>query len=140
MAAARVKALVMSLGVFDFFFQRESEAVFNREDLWCHSIGTAMAARLIARWNFPHSLVDTVSYHHEVGHPHNAHQELTAIVHLADTLCQAEGIGFSGNNGLSPVNDHAWTALKLSPRDMESLGAQLRQEKGCIEALLAAPR
>lgn len=203
-----IKSLVMSVGVFDFFFQKESEAVFNRDHLWLHSIGTATAARLVARhtrypnlegaflaglihdigkvvldnylkedyqralascpsrdellcqlesraletnhaevggwlidrWNFPPSLVDPVSYHHELPPLHSLHKELTAIVHLADILCQAEGIGFSGNNCLPPVNDTVWKTLKLSAQGMESLGGQLRQEKGRIEAFLAATR
>lgn len=203
-----IKALVMSVGVFDFFFQKKSEAVFSREHLWLHSIGTATAARLVARhtgypnlegaflagllhdigkvvldnylkkeykraidscpsqdvplcqlesqaletnhaeiggwlidrWNFPPSLVDPVTYHHELPPPNSLHQELIAIVHLADILCQAEGIGFSGNNCLPPVNDTVWKTLKLSPQGMEALGGQLRQEKGRIEAFLAATR
>lgn len=204
-----IKTLVMSAGMFDIFFLRDSEAVFSREQLWLHSIGTATAAKMVARhigfsniegaflaglihdigkvvldnylkedykkviaagsssqdetlyqlesrvlethhaevggwlidrWNFPPSLVDSVSYHHEIHHPQNVHKELTAIAHLSDILCQTEGIGFSGNFCLPTVDDYVRKAINLSPQDLEPIGAQLRQEKGRIDAFLAATR
>jgi putative nucleotidyltransferase with HDIG domain len=44
-----VKNLVLSISVADFFFMGCKNRFFNRGELWRHSVGTAIAARILAR-------------------------------------------------------------------------------------------
>lgn len=44
-----VKNLVLSISVADFFIMSGSNRVFNRSQLWRHSVGVAVAARILAR-------------------------------------------------------------------------------------------
>lgn len=44
-----VKNLVLSISVSDMFIRLGSNRVFNRSELWRHSVGVAVAARILAR-------------------------------------------------------------------------------------------
>jgi putative nucleotidyltransferase with HDIG domain len=44
-----VKNLVLSISVADFFIMSGPNRVFNRTELWRHSVGVAVAARILAR-------------------------------------------------------------------------------------------
>lgn len=44
-----VKNLVLSISVADFFVMSGKNRIFNRAELWRHSVGTAIAARILAR-------------------------------------------------------------------------------------------
>jgi putative nucleotidyltransferase with HDIG domain len=44
-----VKNLVLSISVADFFFMEGQNKLFNRAELWRHSVGTAVAGRVLAR-------------------------------------------------------------------------------------------
>lgn len=44
-----VKNLVLSISVADFFIMEGKNKLFNRAELWRHSVGTAVAARILAR-------------------------------------------------------------------------------------------
>ena len=44
-----VKNLVLSISVADFFIMSGKSRLFNRSQLWRHSVGTAVASKIIAR-------------------------------------------------------------------------------------------
>jgi putative nucleotidyltransferase with HDIG domain len=72
------------------------------------------------KWNFPHSLVEIIEYHHKP----NLSKSLpvqSAIVHLADLLTRAVGFGFSGDHHVPAVNPAAWELLNLSDADLREI-------------------
>lgn len=40
------------------------------------------------KWKFPSNIISAISYHHAISKAPEAHKKLTAVVHVADLLCQ----------------------------------------------------
>jgi hypothetical protein len=55
----------------------------------------------------------------------------TAIVHLADILIKARGLGFSGDHIVPIVNETAFDSLQLTEQDILDV---LRELEGSFEA------
>lgn len=72
---------------------------------------------LVQKWHFPMNLVETIRYHH---HPNLAKQSPmeTAIVHVADVLVRAKGVGYPGDLVVPAVQPPAWKLLDLSESDI----------------------
>ncbi len=72
---------------------------------------------LVKRWNFPMNLVETIRHHH---HPNLSLQSPleTAIVHVADVLVRAKGVGYPGDLVVPAVHPAAWKLLNLSENDV----------------------
>ncbi|MBN1382009.1 MAG: HDOD domain-containing protein [Deltaproteobacteria bacterium] len=89
---------------------------------------------LLQKWHFPPTLVDTIQYHHQPTLSKNSPME-TAIVHVADVLVRAKGLGFAGDHVVPELNSAAWDMVSLSEDDiMEILsdledGAQAAREE-----------
>ncbi len=69
---------------------------------------------LLKYWNFPQSIYTSVLNHH---HPERSqsHQELVAVIHLSDILCELWGIGFDSDiRKFSIKDDPGWEILKQS--------------------------
>ena len=81
---------------------------------------------LAQRWHFPSNLVEAIGYHHT---PQLARQSPleTAIVHVADILVRAKGVGFAGDSVVSAVHPAAWEMLNLSGDDLQELFAGLEE-------------
>jgi putative nucleotidyltransferase with HDIG domain len=78
-----------------------------------------IAAELLQGWSYPAALVQAVAFHHA---PEGSVAKLEAsVVHIADHLVNAMGIGSSGEQFVSPLDDKAWTALGLSPEILARL-------------------
>jgi HD-like signal output (HDOD) protein len=75
---------------------------------------------LLAQWNLPPKIVALVRYHHEPTHP-GEYQREAGVIHLADILCRAKGLGSGGDNKI-PLIDHAtWNSLGLTFGDLEQV-------------------
>jgi len=72
-----------------------------------------IAAELLQSWSYPPVLVQAVAFHHTPAQ--SAAKLETAVVHIADHLVNAMGIGSSGEQFIPPLDDRAWTALGLDP-------------------------
>ncbi|HET6515445.1 MAG TPA: HDOD domain-containing protein [Thermodesulfovibrionales bacterium] len=72
---------------------------------------------LSKKWNFPVTLIEPIAYHHKPSLAKNAPLQ-TAIVHLADVLVRARGIGFAGDRLVPAVNPRTWEELALTESDM----------------------
>ncbi len=71
-----------------------------------------IAAELLQSWSYPAALVQAVAFHHT---PDSSVAKLEAsVVHIADHLVNAMGIGSSGEQFVSPLDDKAWATLGLS--------------------------
>lgn len=76
-----------------------------------------IAGELLQSWSYPPVLVQSVAYHHAPGQ--SAARLEAAVVHIADHLVNAMGIGTSGEQFIPPLDDKAWNTLGLGS---ETLG------------------
>ncbi len=85
---------------------------------------------LSEKWRFPKKLTEAILYHHQ---PRSAEffPLETAIVHLADILTKARGLGFSGDQIVPIVDDAAFDILELKEDDLLEI---FRDLEGSIEA------
>jgi putative nucleotidyltransferase with HDIG domain len=71
-----------------------------------------IAAELLQSWSYPNALVQAVAFHHT---PNQSVARLdAAVVHIADHLVNAMGLGSSGEQRISPLDEKAWATLGLS--------------------------
>lgn len=82
---------------------------------------------LLKKWSLPSKIVYPIAYHSNF-HPRRDFADRTAIVHLADILCRAKGIGYPGDDRIPKLNAEAWGLLRLSMSDVEDVCAQLDRE------------
>lgn len=85
---------------------------------------------LSERWRFPKKLSEAILCHHRPQAAKSFPVE-TAIVHLADILIKARGLGFSGDHTVPIVNEAAFDRLELSEQDILEI---LREMEGVLEA------
>lgn len=85
-----------------------------------------MGAELCLRWNLPAGLRDTILHHHDPGRA-KQEKDLTAIVHTADVLARAFGVGFAGDPYVPALEKKAWEMLKLTWDDLEDASRDLQQ-------------
>ena len=51
-----------------------------------------------------------------------------AVIHLADILCRAKGLGSGGDNKMPRLNRQAWEHLCLTVGDIEQVMSQMDKE------------
>ena len=72
-----------------------------------------IAAELLQSWSYPNALVQAVAFHHAPG---SSVARLDAsVVHVADHLVNAMGIGSSGERFIPPLDEKSWAMLGLGP-------------------------
>jgi putative nucleotidyltransferase with HDIG domain len=86
-----------------------------------------IAAELLQLWSYPASLIQAVAFHHV---PNNSVAKPDAgVVHVADHLVNAMGIGSSGERYVSPLDEKCWLALGLGTevlgRTIEAVDEQI---------------
>ena len=75
----------------------------------------AIGKRLGDSWNLPKPIVAAIAYHHDIEkNIYPEHEQLVAIVSLADTLVRLKKIGDSGNYGKTLVSLKMMNILKLT--------------------------
>jgi hypothetical protein len=72
-------------------------------------------------------VVYPIAYHSNF-HPRRDHADRTAVVHVADIICRAKGIGYGGDNRIPKINREAWSLLRLTMDDVSSVCEQLDLE------------
>ncbi|MFO7709838.1 MAG: HDOD domain-containing protein [Desulfobacterales bacterium] len=106
----------------------------ERERLGCHHghIGRYM----LHQWRLPLSLENNVCFHHE---PADAPDPAAAaLIHVADLLVNALGIGSSGERCVPPLDLRAWEAAGLSPECFETVVQQTIHQFNTLVFLLQA--
>jgi putative nucleotidyltransferase with HDIG domain len=71
-------------------------------------------------WFLPDKLSEPITFHHDVAKSEN-HRVKTAVVHIADVLIKASGFGNSGDRLVPPIQDIAWSTLKLNEHILTEL-------------------
>jgi HD-like signal output (HDOD) protein len=91
---------------------------------------------LVSQWNLAPSLQAAVRWHHDPIHALEAHQELAAIVALANHLALEEKVGIGGPQHLEGTSQQAMGILKLGPEALagikEGVRAAIEQDKTMI--------
>lgn len=99
----------------------EGEIPFNQvEDEILGFNHAVVGAKVAAKWNLPDQLVEAIAMHHD---PDNAtvNPKLTAIIHMADAICVAMGIGIGVDGMLYPMSEKAMELLGLDELAIEGV-------------------
>ncbi len=83
-----------------------------------------VGSRVASKWSLPEQLVEAIAWHHE---PEEAitNPQLTAIVHIADAVCMAMGIGIGIDGMMYPISSGAMELLGLNETDIEKIISDL---------------
>ncbi len=95
-------------------------SIKEAEMAWLDTDHTEIGEWAGRTWNLPEELIEPIACHHDVERS-KAHQERTAIVHLADILVMASGFGFSGDRFVPPIQEAAYKVLDLNDPILEAL-------------------
>ena len=82
---------------------------------------------LLEKWSIPSKLVAPIAHHHDF-HPVREHADRTAVIHLADILCRAEGFGSGGDHKIPVLNPEALNILDLTIDDLQGIMDQMNEE------------
>lgn len=88
-----------------------------------------VAMWLLKKWALPSKMIYPIAYHSNF-HPRREFADRTAVVHLADILCRAKGVGNPGDQRMPRIDPNAWSLLKLSMTDLEAICQQFDLEVG----------
>ncbi|MDD5286644.1 MAG: HDOD domain-containing protein [Desulfuromonadaceae bacterium] len=88
---------------------------------------------LLKKWKIPASIGEPVACHHYPGSAEQFRIE-TALIHLADIICQTMEFGQGAEWGVPPLDESAWERLGLSPH---MLGTVLKQSESQISETFA---
>ena len=96
----------------------------------------AEAGQLLAEhWNLPAKLTGVIAHHHQPSAAGPFAAE-TLVVHLADILARALGLGSDGEDRVPPRDAAAWGGLKLAPGAYEAIMAAMLDEFDDIRSFL----
>jgi HD-like signal output (HDOD) protein len=102
-ALTKTEQMINDLGMTDIEAELQFFAIAHDE------IGGILAEN----WNLPKILIDVMRYHHSV-HLAGEHIEITAIVRLADLLCERWGVGIGEQDSAYGINDdQSWLELLI---------------------------
>jgi putative nucleotidyltransferase with HDIG domain len=82
---------------------------------------------LLKKWSLPPRIVYPIAYHSNF-HPRRDFADRTSVVHVADIICRAKGIGNPGDRRIPRLNREAWSLLRLTMDDVADVCARLEQD------------
>jgi len=94
------------------FIEAEKEAI----DLTHNEVG----AWLAQKWNIPEDLRNAISYHHSPSLS-ISHKTMVSVIHIADVLCRALGIGSGGDKKIPVINSDVWEKLNFSRQLLDKI-------------------
>lgn len=83
-----------------------------------------VGARIAEKWNLPPELVEAIAWHHQPEHAER-NKKLTSIVHVADAICLAMGIGIGIDGMMYPLSKESLSLLNLDEDHIETMVSQL---------------
>jgi HD-like signal output (HDOD) protein len=117
--------------------RRESGVLVAVEQQQLGCDHTAIGRYLLNHWRLPLMLENTVAFHHT---PADAPDPVpAAIVHVADILVNALGVGTSGEHLVPPLDARAWEALELPAGTLEVAVRQALNHLDTLAFLLERP-
>ncbi|HPK53270.1 MAG TPA: HDOD domain-containing protein [Smithellaceae bacterium] len=106
--------------------QTRGISIFEAEKVQFAATHANVGSWLAEKWRFPRNLIEVIEYHHRPALSKNAPLE-TAIVHLADILVRAAGLGFAGEIIVPEVNPAAFEILSLSEADIKDILKEMEE-------------
>jgi HD-like signal output (HDOD) protein len=101
---------------------KSENLLYKEENLFFGCNHTHLGRYLLKQWRLPLILENNIFYHHQ---PSRADSPiLPTIVHLADIIVNALGIGNSGESFVPSLDETAWDSLLLSPACFENVVEQ----------------
>lgn len=96
-----------------------------------------VGAQVAEKWKLPVVLVETIAHHHN---PSKAviNPDLTAIIHVADSLSMSLGYGLGGDGMLYPFDNSAIERLSLHEKDLYQTAGELLDNLPEAENLFSA--
>jgi putative nucleotidyltransferase with HDIG domain len=87
---------------------------------------------LAQEWNLPDRLVIPIEFHHD---PDNAprFKDRVAIVHIADSIVRACGVGSGGDPGVSKISRDAWANIGMDSLDLKALMKKIMEDLEEVE-------
>ena len=86
-----------------------------------------VGGRVADKWNLPPALIKVIRFHHNPPQA-NESMRMVAIVHLADVLCRAIGIGNGGDSKIPCINEDSWKLFGLNKQILKRLFSQMARE------------
>jgi HD-like signal output (HDOD) protein len=112
----------------------QSQPLYNIEASLLGCRHTDIAQHLFQRWKLPYSLENNIFFHHT---PSSAQDpDRATIVHIADLIANALGLGSSGERFAPGFDEEAWERLDLRPGILKSVIQQAVHQLGAVENLL----
>ena len=87
-------------------------------------------------WNLPPALLKVIRYHHHPGRA-MASKRIVAIVHVADAICRALGLGNAGDAKVPPIDSGCWELLNMNKQAAREIFARTEQDLVKANAMLA---
>ncbi len=113
---------------------RSDKLLYEEEDEYLGCNHTHIVQYLLQHWKLPMALENNVIHHHN---PSEAQNPIPAtIVHLADIMVNALGMGSSGERFVPPLDHAAWEELGLSTSCFEVVIKQATHQFYSIESIL----
>ncbi|UCG08827.1 MAG: HDOD domain-containing protein [Desulfobacterales bacterium] len=114
--------------------RKSEKLLFEEENEYLGCNHTHIVQYLMQHWKLPIILENNVFYHHN---PIEAQNPVPAtIVHLADIMVNALGMGSSGERFVPPLNYGAWEDLDLSTSCFELVVKQAIHQFNSLETIL----
>jgi HD-like signal output (HDOD) protein len=88
------------------------------------------------KWNLPPALIKSIRFHHDPPMA-NESMRMAAIVHIADILCRAIGLGNGADNKVPEINEESWKLLNMDKAVVKKLLAQIENELASAMAFLS---
>lgn len=115
--AADVRALIEQSDCLGFEAEKDVLGVTHAEiGMW-----------LLKKWSLPAKLVNPVAYHNNF-HPSREYADRTAVVHVADILVRAKGIGYPGDRRMPSLDRQAWDMVHLTMPEAADVLVQVEGE------------
>jgi len=119
------------------FLVKEKEILIRDAEQQLLGFDHATVGSLVAnKWNLPPAVIKAIRFHHNPPLA-NESMRIVAIVHLADILCRAIGMGNGGDSKVPSINEDSWRLLSLNKQIIKSLFLEMEQEITNAKALLA---
>jgi putative nucleotidyltransferase with HDIG domain len=104
---------------------REQGRSFREAELEVLGVDHADIGSWLSReWGLPRQLIVPITFHHD---PDNAPglQDRVAVVHIADSLARAFGVGNGTDGWVCRISESAWTRLGMPGLDLKALMRQI---------------
>jgi HD-like signal output (HDOD) protein len=113
---------------------KSDKLLYEEEDDYLGCNHTHIVQYLMQQWKLPLALENNVFNHHN---PSQAQNPVPAtIVHLADILVNALGLGSSGERFVPPLDNAAWEELDISTSCFQVVIKQAEHQFYSLESIL----